>query len=70
MRNHRSEDEQNEEELSETELEEVVGGLATVPIPLCKHCGQRVAVHEMKVCAACFRKVHATPNYDGEGTQT
>ncbi|MDT9721992.1 hypothetical protein QVE09_24085 [Paenibacillus sp. ClWae2A] len=44
------------DELLEEELEEVVGGLATVSIARCKVCHIRIAVYEMSVCAACFRK--------------
>ena len=45
-----------DQELLEEELEEVVGGLATVSIARCKVCYIRIAVYEMSVCAACFRK--------------
>ncbi|WP_339304050.1 hypothetical protein [Paenibacillus sp. FSL R5-0519] len=45
-----------DQELLEEELEEVVGGLATVSIARCKVCHIRIAVYEMSVCAACFRK--------------
>ncbi|MBW7474038.1 hypothetical protein K0T92_04730 [Paenibacillus oenotherae] len=58
MADQRNEDDKREGELTEDELEEVVGGLATVPVPLCKHCQQRIAVHDMSVCAACFLKLH------------
>ena len=47
----------SKDELSVDELEEVVGGLTTVSIPLCKNCHQRVAVHQMTVCAVCFVKL-------------
>lgn len=45
------------DEMSDDELEEIVGGLTTVLVPLCKHCHERVAVHEMTLCAVCFRKL-------------
>lgn len=47
-----------EDELTEEQLEEVAGGLASVLIPLCRHCRRHIAVHDMAVCAACFRKLH------------
>lgn len=47
-----------EGEMSEDELAEVVGGLTTVVIPLCKHCQTRIAVHEMNVCAICYVKYY------------
>lgn len=53
-----TEDELTEDELTEDQLEEVAGGLATVLVPLCKHCQQRIAVHDMSVCAGCFLKLH------------
>lgn len=59
MVDQQNEDEQRVDELTEDELEVVVGGLATIPVPLCKHCQQRIAVHDMSVCAACFVKFHA-----------
>lgn len=61
-------DEQREDELTEDELEVVVGGLATVLVPLCKHCQQRIAVHDMSVCAVCFLKFHSP--IAGQGIQS
>lgn len=44
----------NEAPLSDDQLEEIVGGLTHVKIPLCKKCKQRIAVHGMSLCATCF----------------
>ncbi|WP_434748726.1 hypothetical protein [Paenibacillus amylolyticus] len=49
-----------DDELLEVELEEVVGGLATVSIPRCKLCYVRIAVYDMTVCAVCFRKAQVS----------
>lgn len=67
MVNRRREDEARgrdwtEDELSDSELEEVAGGLATVIVPLCAQCQKRIAVHEMNICAACFVKSHSSIN--------
>ena len=43
--------------MSDHELEVIVGGLTSVAVPICKHCQQRVAVYEMALCAACFRRL-------------
>lgn len=43
--------------LNDEDLQEIVGGLTTVVIPLCKNCQERVAVHQMKLCASCFLKL-------------
>ncbi|MDF2667866.1 MAG: hypothetical protein K0R67_172 [Paenibacillus sp.] len=46
---------QNPDELNDGQLEQVIGGLASIRVPLCKQCGQRVAVFNMEICAPCFR---------------
>lgn len=43
--------------LSDEDLEETVGGLTTVVVPLCKNCQERIAVHQMTLCAICFLKL-------------
>ncbi|ANY67788.1 hypothetical protein BBD42_15925 [Paenibacillus sp. BIHB 4019] len=55
------------DELLEEELEEVVGGLATVSIPRCKLCHVRIAVYDMTVCAVCFRTTQVS--HGGEDGQ-
>ncbi|WP_146113431.1 hypothetical protein [Paenibacillus sp. PCH8] len=55
------------DELLEAELEEVVGGLATVSIPRCRLCYVRIAVYDMTVCAVCFRKTQVS--HGGEDGQ-
>ncbi|MBP1989980.1 hypothetical protein [Paenibacillus eucommiae] len=46
------------DELNDGDLEQVAGGLASILVPLCKQCGQRVAVFHMDICAVCFRKLN------------
>jgi len=58
MSKHRSEDiDEIDDALSDDELEETVGGRTTVVVPLCKNCQQRIAVHQMTLCATCFLKL-------------
>jgi len=47
-------DEQRGDELTEGELEEIVGGLTSVVVPICTNCHKRVAVYQMNLCAVCF----------------
>lgn len=47
----------NDKELADDEMEEIVGGLASVAVPICTNCHKRIAVYQMKLCAVCFLKL-------------
>lgn len=60
----------SEDELTEEQLEEVAGGLVSVLIPLCRHCRQHIAVHDMAICASCFRKLHGGAGHNQKERET
>jgi hypothetical protein len=49
--------EKKDGELADDELEEIVGGLTSVVVPICTNCQKRVAVYQMRLCAVCFLKL-------------
>lgn len=53
----RSNLEREPEALEDDELEEIVGGLTSVMVPICTNCKKRVAVYQMTLCAVCYLKL-------------